>query len=157
MLQEYEERLWSAGSDQTNDLATWRHIVNDLLDDFGRFIGDDFVRDDEIDIDPVTSSFRTWIWSKPTPVSPLGQIWSAVLAGCPIGDPQQKDSFGVSITLFLFHGESRKRLYSNDGLQFLLFLFRRELDFGSWQSRGWQRDEWGEWENLVFEGAPQST
>jgi len=152
MLPQHEMRLWSAGSGQKNDQVSWRHIINDLLDEFSHFLGNDFVRDDEIELDPSNSTFRAWMWSKSSPLLPLTLIWSAVLAGGPIGDPHEKESFGVSITLFLFHGQTRKRLYSSDGLHFLLFSFQRTaLGVGSWQSLGWQQDEWGEWENLVFE------
>jgi hypothetical protein len=153
MLSILEEKLWSAGSGQLHDDASWREIVESLLADFRHFLSADFEIDCDLTVDAVVSAFQVWIWSKSAPTTPLSVSWSAVLAGSPVGDPHSNDSFVVTIDLFLFHEAGRKRLISSDGLSFLLFSFDRQAsEQGRWRFRGWQKDEWGEWDSLVFPG-----
>jgi hypothetical protein len=149
MLPHIEDKLWQAGSGEIFDEETWRSVVEALLDDFGGLLTADFERDPELRINPLASSFSRWIWSNAARVSPVSIGWSAVLAGSPIGDPKTDHSFVVTIDLFLFHESGQERLYTSDGLHFLQFVFdRRAEEQGKWRFLGWQKDEWGEWENL---------
>jgi hypothetical protein len=149
MISALEEKLWAAGSGQTNDEAAWREIIDSLLAEFRDLLSADFEIDPDLKIDPARSQFHVWIWSKPAPIAPLSVTWSALLAGSPVGDADSNDSFVVTVDLFLFHEAGKRRLYTYDGLHFLQFVFDRQTaEQGGWRSLGWQKDEWGEWENL---------
>jgi hypothetical protein len=149
MVPELEDRMWKAGSGQKLEESTWRAIVHELLRDFRVFLSEAFEIDADVKIDPEVSTFSTWIWSAPRSPLPLSVSWSAVLAGSPVGDPSDRDSFVVSVTLFLFHELGSKRLISSDGKHFLEFSFERgKHGGGEWRFVGWQKDEWGEWKDL---------
>lgn len=151
MNSDLEEQMWKAGSGEKHDETVWRAIIDDLLAEFRDCLSQDFTRDADVNVDSTESTFRTWIWSKSLVNSPVSVSWSGILAGSPIGDPQSREAFVVTIDVFLFHEMGQKRLFTNDGLQYLLFSFdRKSQACGAWRALGWQKDEWGEWKDLVF-------
>src|SRR5262245_37289410 len=103
MRPDLEEKLWIAGSGEKFDELTCRAIIQDLLGDLAAHIPEGFVRDTEVWFDPMASAFSTWIWSQSGAPSSLAVTWSGVLAGGPVGDPNDEDSFAVTVDIFLFH------------------------------------------------------
>ncbi|MBV6626133.1 MAG: hypothetical protein KI793_24890 [Rivularia sp. (in: Bacteria)] len=104
---ELEQKLWNAGiKEEEYSEETWYEIIDSLLDDFRKFIGEDFHRDPEIDL--ITGnpcpSFSRWIWTDKEGMFPLSVTWSAFISGDIV------DSFDVGIPLFMFGTTSEKRL-----------------------------------------------
>ncbi|MEH1823847.1 MAG: hypothetical protein V7L22_00535 [Nostoc sp.] len=150
---ELEEKLWKAGKqEQAYRKEIWYEIIDSLLDDFHQFVGQDFHRDPEIQLNienPNCPSFGRWIWTDEKGEFPLSLTWSALIGGDIIGTEESGDTFHVSILLFLFDTTGNNRLRLKTGESFLSFAFEKQSNNnGHWRSLGWCQDEWGEWENL---------
>jgi hypothetical protein len=151
-----EQKLWNAvlGSDPYSK-DTWYEIIDALLDDFRKFIGQDFERDPEISLNITrrnSPSICQWMWSKKESNFPTSTIWSAVIGGNIVGTENGENVFGVSITLFLFDANNKKRLCLITGESTLEFVFEKGSDgHGYWKYLGWIKDEWGEWEDVEYE------
>ncbi|HAJ63148.1 MAG TPA: hypothetical protein DCP31_31195, partial [Cyanobacteria bacterium UBA8543] len=77
MNADLEQKLWNAGQrEEPYTKETWYTIIDDLLGDFQKFIGQEFQRETEIYLqieNPRSPSFSQWIWTvqaENTPVSP---------------------------------------------------------------------------------------
>jgi hypothetical protein len=130
--------------------SEWRTIVNDLLDDL-EFVLGDFERDRNPMITPIAPSFSQWIWHKPGTSTPVGCCWSGVMYGgiCAIDD--DRESFVVSFTLFLFSSFENRRLVTADGHSiFTGWLELNPPDSAVWRIHGWCTDEWDEWTDVKF-------
>ena len=92
------------------------------------------------------------MWSKKESNFPTSTIWSAVIGGNIVGTENGENVFGVSITLFLFDANNKKRLCLITGESTLEFVFEKGSDgHGYWKYLGWIKDEWGEWEDVEYE------
>jgi hypothetical protein len=122
------------------------------LDDFHKFVGQNFHCDSEIKLNieiPHCPSFGRWIWTDERGSSPISVTWSALIGGDIVGTKESGDVFHVSLVLFLFDTTGDNRLRLKTGESFLLFAFEKQSNgHGGWRSLGWCKDEWGEWENL---------
>ncbi|QYO67758.1 hypothetical protein [Leptolyngbya sp. 7M] len=160
MNSDLEQKLWSIG-EQENAYSqeNWQTIINELLNDFQTFIGEEFERETEpyLSIKNTKSpSFSQWIWSRSEKQLYLAPNWSAVMGGGMVGSLQEnnmvKDIFQVSLTLFLFDPKSGKRLHLSTGESLLEFAFLKQVNGrGQWQALGWRKDEWGEWEDVEYQ------
>jgi len=156
MNSDLEQKLWNAGlGDEPYTQQIWYEIIDVLLDDFQKLIGQDFERDSTIYLDTTMinlPSFVRWIWSSETKKSPLSTVWSAVMGGDIMSNEDGEDVFHVSLTLFMFDANSKKRLHLKTGESVLNFFFEKQSDgHGYWRSFGWCDDEWGEWESVKYE------
>ena len=158
MNTDLEQKLWNAGQgEEPYSKETWYEIIDILLDDFQKFIGEDFQRDHEISLsieNPHSPSFCRWMWTEKRKESPLSTAWTAVIGGGMVGTEaggNVEDIFSASLTLFLFDATSEKRLCLNTGESLLEFVFEKQTDdHGCWRSFGWCKDEWGEWEDVEY-------
>ncbi|HEY9853221.1 MAG TPA: hypothetical protein V6D28_27360 [Leptolyngbyaceae cyanobacterium] len=158
MNTDLEQKLWSAGQgEEPYTKETWYEIIDILLDDFQKFIGENFQREPEIYLSieyPHSPLFSQWIWSEEKKISPLSTVWSAVIGGDMVGTEaggNVKNIFYVSLTLFLFDATSKKRLSLKTGESVLEFVFEKQANgHGCWRSFGWCKDEWGEWEDVEY-------
>ncbi|MEG4840188.1 hypothetical protein [Microcoleus sp. B9-D4] len=152
-----EQKLWNAGKNlEAYTQETWQEIIDAILDDFQKFMGQEFHRAPEINLHIKYShspSFNRWIWSEEQENVPLYHTaWSAVIGGEMVGTENGEDIFHVSLTLFLFDMTSKKRLCLKTGESLLEFVFEKQSDsHGYWRSLGWCKDEWGEWEDLDYD------
>ncbi|BAY08041.1 hypothetical protein [Calothrix sp. NIES-2098] len=153
MNSELENKLWNAGKEEkAYSRETWYKIIDALIDDFQHFVGQDFHRDDEIQLNienPLCPSFGRWIWTDEIGNSPISVTWSALIGGDIVGTEESGDIFYVSLLLFLFDTTGDNRLRLKTGESFLSFAFEKQSNGnGCWRSFGWCKDEWGEWENF---------
>ncbi|OUL21507.1 hypothetical protein [Nostoc sp. 106C] len=153
MNSELERKLWDAGKEEkAYNRETWYEIIDALLDDFQKFVGHNFHRDDEIQLNienPHCPSFGRWIWTDERGNSPISVTWSALIGGDIVGTEESGDTFHVSLILFLFDTTGVNRLRLKTGESFLSFAFEKQSNGnGFWRSFGWCQDEWSEWENL---------
>lgn len=175
---ELEQKLWNAGqTDLIYRRETWQKIIDSLLSDFQKFIGQSFEKDKEADIDinnPFSPSFGIWIWKDDEssceeesniidssietdkirfPLS--SRIWSGAMSGDMIGNvvgSLTQEVFSVSLTLFLFDPISKERIHVDTGESILEFVYNKDsTGKGKWISLGWQKDVYGEWEHIQYE------
>ncbi len=80
---------------------------------------------------------------------------SAVIGGEIAGIQKEgkiKNVFCVSLTMFLFNANEKKRFSLKTGESLLEFFFKYEYDQpGKWQSLGWFSDVYGEWEDIEYD------
>lgn len=150
-----EQKLWNVGKNsEVYTQESWKEIIDAILDDFQIFLGQNFHRTPEINLElkyPHSPSFNRWIWTGEREDTPLHTAWSAVICGDMVGTENGENIFHVSLTLFLFDMTSKKRLCLQTGESFLEFVFEKQSDsHGSWRTLGWFKDEWGEWEDVQF-------
>jgi hypothetical protein len=149
MDQKLSTLLFEARPENTRDEEVWRMLINKLLDDFSEFLGASFVRDSQPLVDPSAPSFVQWIWSKPSSV--LSSQWSAVVAGNLAHDRAGKIGLTINASVFIFSNTGNRRLFSKEGEAYVSFSFSRDSQLcGRWTCNGWQIDEFGEWNDLVF-------
>lgn len=133
-----EIKLWNAGQQETPyTQETWHEIIDALLDDFQDFVGENFHRDPDILLcieNPYNPSFVRWIWTDEKASSPLSITWSASIGGNMVANEEEgRDTFCVSLVLFLFDADGNNRLRLKTGESFLIFAFKQQLDSqGSW-------------------------
>jgi hypothetical protein len=156
---ELEEQIWKAGhTDKPYSKQQWNNIIKSVLDDFKKSIGRNF----QISLDlclclenPLSPSLNLWIWSEEIIDHASPNVWSAVLGGSMIGievNGKIEDIFSIGLTMFLFDKDSKNRLYSNNGESILEFIFERNSSGrGEWLALGWRKDEWGEWNDILWE------
>ncbi len=153
MNSELEKKLWNAGqSKEKYSLEVWHQIIDELLKDFQTFIGESSQRAPEINLDISEPFFGQWIWSEKRQKSIFSTKWAAVIGAGMAGNTDGDDVFSVSLTLFLFDINSKKRLCLNTGESILEFIFEQQLDeYGCWRNLGWFKDANYEWKNVKWE------
>ncbi|MEC4806339.1 MAG: hypothetical protein SAJ12_24575 [Jaaginema sp. PMC 1079.18] len=127
-----------------------------IVDDFKQVIQQDFQKS-PVNLNIADSSspvINQWIWNEQAN-SLLYPVWIAVMGGEMAGYQENgsvREIFYVSLTLFPFDMNTKKRLCLTTGENVLEFLFERKPDnSGSWRSLGWCMDEYGEWEDIEWE------
>jgi hypothetical protein len=155
MNNEIEKKLWNAGQEKniyTQEI--WHEIIDALLEDFHKLIGQDFQRDQKLNLNINNScdpSFGQWIWAKKLENCVLSRAWSAVIGGNMVGTENGNDIFSVSLTLFLFDATTKRRLCLDTGESVIEFVFEKQSKgYGCWRILGWFKDENYEWENIEW-------
>lgn len=153
MKSELEKKLWKAGQEkEPYPQEIWYQIIDALLEDFQKFIGQNFQREQEIYLDINSPVFGHWMWAKEVKKPFFATTWAAVIGGGMVGNEKGNDIFSISLTLFLFDVTSKKRLCLNTGESVLEFIFEKKSDgYGYWRSLGWHKDANYEWENVEWE------
>ncbi|GEM_PF-1996047 len=156
---ELEKQLWKIG--KKGRAYTRKHFnsfVEALLEDFKQFIGRDFQVDPDLYLDlenPESPNLCVWIWSEEEVEYLPSNVWTAVLGGGIAGievNGEVEDQFTVSLTMFLFDKKNKERMSLESGENLIEFSFqRREPEPGEWVNLGWYRDEWGEWDDVLWE------
>lgn len=142
VLRELVDNLKSGARVSDQD---FRDLGHTLVHSFAAFVGDDAEHDEEPCVEGNT--FTIWCWSKKRPTLSLATSWS-----CVIGGGLVDDDYIIDAHLFLFHIASEMRLRTIAG-DYLLYVY--DAKSSSWSARFWEKDEWGEWDGVVYPAESQ--
>jgi hypothetical protein len=134
----------TAGTGTTQPAEWWKHLIDRLMAEFQFCIGEPCSSDGESVVKDDESSFIAWICPGGSTTSLLSTTWSGVLEGGLVAGQE----LAASLSVFVFHNQSKQRVCTIDGRSFNLFSF--DVETVEWQYRDWQKDETGEWEGVAF-------